>query len=224
MERELDGWTTRLESRALIALARRMPRRVTPDALTALGFLATAAAGAAYALSPRARSLVLLVNLALAANWFGDSLDGTLARHRGWQRPRYGFYLDHLVDALGALVLLAGLGASGLMSGAVAAALLVAYDLFSIHVYLATCALGRFKLSYAGVGGTELRLLLAAANVTVYVWPSFTVAGRSVLTFDALGVAAALGLMATLLGAALSSLRALAREEPPFGTAPRAAA
>jgi phosphatidylglycerophosphate synthase len=105
-----------------------------------------AACGALYAASGRHPWLLLLVNLGLALNWLGDSLDGTLARHRGVERPRFGFYVDHLVDALGALLVLGGLGLSGLMSPLVAAGLLAAYFLLAIETYLAAHAIGRFKI------------------------------------------------------------------------------
>jgi phosphatidylglycerophosphate synthase len=195
--REL-GVTGSLEKRALLWLAARLPRRVDSDHLTALGFGATLAAGLLYAASAAHPWLVLLVNVALLANWFGDSLDGTLARFRGRSRPRYGFYVDHLVDSIGAVALVLGLAASGLMGPTVAAALLVAYLLLSIEMFLATYTLARFKIAYGGLGGTELRIALALVNVAVFLWPGPMPLG--VRLFDVAGVAAtaALGIAFTV--------------------------
>ena len=137
-ERHLAGLTARAEKRALLWLAPRTPGWVTSDHLTLLGLGAMAACGALYALAGRLPWLLLLVNAALALNWLGDSLDGTLARHRRVERPRFGFYVDHLADAFGALFVLGGLALSGLMSPLVAAAFLAAYYLLAIETYLAT--------------------------------------------------------------------------------------
>ena len=157
--------------------------------------------------------LLWAVNLALALNWFGDSLDGTLARHRGTLRPRYGFYVDHVSDVFGALFLVAGLGLSGHMAPGVAAGLLVAYLLFSVNLYLATHTLGRFKMSYGPVGGTELRLILVAANVALMAWPRVWLLGRPVRLFDIVGVAATAGLAVTLLKSVADTTRELYRLE-----------
>ena len=178
-----------------------------------LGLAAMAACGALYALAGSLPWLLLLVNVALVFNWLGDSLDGTLARHRGVERPRFGFYVDHLADAFGALFVLGGLALSGLMSPLVAAAFLAAYYLLAIETYLATYAIGRFKISWGPVGGTELRILLAAVNVLVLFRPRMLVGESSWLAFDVLGVgaAAALGVLAIVAG--IRGTRALARVE-----------
>src|SRR5687767_1169942 len=144
--REL-GITASIEKRALLWLAARMPARVESDHLTALGFASTLAAGLLYAGSAWHPWMILVVNAALVLNWLGDSLDGTLARYRHRSRPRYGFYADHLVDSIGAVALVVGVSASGLMSPPVAIAMLVAYLLVSIETYLATYTLARFKIA-----------------------------------------------------------------------------
>ena len=185
--REL-GVTGSMENRALLWLAARMPGGVDSDHLTALGFASTLAGGLLYAASASHPWMVLLVNVALLANWFGDSLDGTLARFRGRSRPRYGFYVDHLVDSIGVVALVLGLAASGLMAPTVAAAVLVAYLLLSIEIFLATYTLARFKIAYGGLGGTELRIALALVNVAVFLWPGPLPLG--VRLFDVAGVAA----------------------------------
>jgi phosphatidylglycerophosphate synthase len=207
------GLTGRIERRALVWMAARVPAAVTPDHLTLLGLLATLGCGVAYALAGRWPWLLFAVNAGLALNWLGDSLDGTLARHRRHERPRFGFYVDHLVDAFGALFLVCGLALSGLMTPLVSASLLVAYFLLGIQTYLAAYTIGRFKISWAGLGGTELRLLLAALNLVVLARPGVRIAGESWLVFDLVGATAAAALLAVSLIAGVRGTRALAREE-----------
>jgi phosphatidylglycerophosphate synthase len=227
--REL-GVTGSIEKRALLWLAARMPAGVGSDHLTALGFASTLAAGLLYAGSASYPWMVLLVNVALVANWFGDSLDGTLARFRGRSRPRYGFYADHLVDSIGVVALVLGLSASGLMASTVAAAVLVAYLLLSIETYLATYTLSRFKIAHGGLGGTELRIALAAVNVGVYLWPGPLPFGARL--FDVVGVAVTAALaVAFTVSAVRNSVRLRDEETPPpalppptSATAPRGGA
>ena len=207
--REL-GVTGSLEKRILLWLAARVPARVGSDHLTALGFAATLAGAVLYALSARYPFLILLVNGSLVLNWLGDSLDGTLARFRNQSRPRYGFYVDHLVDSIGIAALAAGFAWSGLMAPVVAAALVVAYLLVSIETYLATYTVGTFKIAHGGVGGTELRMVLAGLNVAAYAWPS-GIGGMGV--FDAAGVLAALGLAGVLVSSSIRHAVRLRAEE-----------
>jgi phosphatidylglycerophosphate synthase len=207
--RELTSLTAEPERRALLFLAARVPAAVGPDHLTALGLVAMLAAGAAYALSARWPLLLLAVNALLVLNWLGDSLDGTLARYRQRTRPRYGFYVDHMVDALGALSLLLGLAASGWMTPWLALALLLAYLLLSVNIALAACSRGTFKISYGPFGGTELRILLALANTAVWLWPQVVVGGRAVMAFDVMGGLALLGLVAALVRSTVQNTCAL---------------
>jgi len=211
--RELRSVTAAGEKKVLLWLAARTPAWVGPDHLTALGLLAMVLAGAAYTFSARFPALLHLVNAALALNWLGDSLDGTLARFRQRCRPRFGFYVDHLVDALGALFLLLGLAFSGYMSERVALALLIAYFLVSINIYLATYTVGVFKISFGALGGTELRLLLALGNLLLLARPVVSVLGRTVLVFDIVGVAAIVGLAAVLAVTTVRNTRTLYRME-----------
>ena len=211
--RELESLTAAPERRLLLALAARVPARIGPDHLTAVGFAGMVLAGLAYALSGRMPALLLAANAALALNWLGDSLDGTLARYRQRQRPRYGFYVDHMVDGFGALCLLLGLAASGWIAPALALALLLAYLLLSIHIALAACTRGTFKISYGPFGGTELRILLALANTLVWIAPRVEVAGHAVLLFDLLGAGALAAVAAVLLGSVVQTALALGREE-----------
>jgi phosphatidylglycerophosphate synthase len=216
--RHIAGLTARAERRVLAFLAARTPRWITSDHLTLLGLVSTAACGALYAASGRRHWLLLLVNAALALNWLGDSLDGTLARHRGVERPRFGFYVDHLADAFGAVFLLGGMALSGLMSPLVAALVLTAYFLVAIETYLATYAIGRFKISFGPFGGTELRILLAIANAFVLRDPRWTIGGTQRLAFDVLGAGAAAVLAALAVVSGVRGTRALVRLE---GWAPR---
>jgi hypothetical protein len=207
--RELRGLTAGIEKKALLWLAARTPARVGPDHLTALGLLAMILAGAAYGVSAQRPAALHVVNLGLAMNWLGDSLDGTLARFRQRCRPRYGFYVDHLVDAFGALFLLGGLALSGYMSERIALTLLIAYFLASINIYLATYTLGVFKISFGPVGGTELRLLLALGNLALLVQPRFTLLGREFLLYDVVGAMATAGLIVVLIVTTARNTRAL---------------
>jgi phosphatidylglycerophosphate synthase len=183
--REQQSILSPLEKRTLVWLASRLPQWVNPDHLTVLGLAGMILTGLTYYLAHWDRRLLLAGIVGLGINWFGDSLDGTLARHRNRQRPRYGFYVDHIVDAFGILFLIAGLGLSGYMSMVVAMALLIVYYLLSIEIYLATYTLGVFKLSYGIMGPTELRVLLAAGNIALMFHPHVTIAGRTYLMADA---------------------------------------
>src|SRR5579862_8174653 len=156
--------TARVEKRILTWLAERTPQAIKPDHLTALAFVSQLLAGAAYALGSRDARALWLVNGFLFLNWLGDSLDGTLARVRNRQRPRYGFYVDHIADSFGAAALMTGLGCSGYVHWPLAAGLLVGFYLLSIESYLATYTIGRFHLSYGRFGPTEIRILLATGN------------------------------------------------------------
>ncbi len=163
--------TSTPEKRVLIWMAERTPRWITPDNLTMLGFLAQVMAGASYALARWNRYWLVAGILFLALNWLGDSLDGTLARVRQQQRPRYGFYVDHIADSFGGLALMGGLALSGFMHPYIAVGLLVAFLLLSIQSYLATYTLGEFQLSFWNFGPTELRILLAVGNVALLYRP-----------------------------------------------------
>ena len=178
------------EKRLLIWMAERTPRWVNSDHLTLLGLLGMALAGVSYWLAGENLLWLHAVNVALAINWLGDSLDGTLARVRNRQRPRYGFYVDHVVDTFGALFLVGGMAASGLMSPGVATFVLIAYYVLAIDAYLATHALGVFRVSQGGFGPTELRILIAIGNLCVISKPVVTAFGGRHLFFDVAGVGA----------------------------------
>ena len=187
-----------LERVCLKWLAGNLPSWVKPDHLTLLGFAAMFVAGVCYALAKWWPAALLIVNLCLAINWFGDSLDGTLARARNKQRPRYGFYVDHIIDAFGILFIICGLGLSGYMSWTIALAMLVTYFLLSIDVYLATYTIGTFKLSFYKFSPTELRILLAIGNLRAMGHPTAHAMGDTYLFFD-IGAIVAVALMAVVL-------------------------
>jgi phosphatidylglycerophosphate synthase len=202
------------EKRLLIWMAGRLPRWVTSDQLTALGAAALLAAGFCYAAGRSHPAALAAVVGLLAINWFGDSLDGTLARVRRIERPRYGFYVDHVLDAVGILFLMAGLVAGGYMSLAIGAGFLVAYYLLTIEIALATHALGTFRLSYWKVGPTELRIILAAGTLLLLRSDSVVIAGQRLLLFDVGGAVAIAGLLATFLFTAVRNTMELYRREP----------
>ncbi|HWC15500.1 MAG TPA: CDP-alcohol phosphatidyltransferase family protein, partial [Terriglobales bacterium] len=163
---------TKAEKNVLLWLAARTPEGINSDHLTALGSIGMFLAGASYGLCRYTQYGLPLACLFLAVNWLGDSLDGTLARHRNRQRPRYGFYVDHVLDCFGVAALLAGMGSSGYMQPIFAAWLLVAYLLVCAETFLATYSLGRFKMSYFNFGPTELRVLLCTGNLYLFFQPS----------------------------------------------------
>jgi archaetidylinositol phosphate synthase len=202
------------EKQLLIAIARRLPPWLSSDHLTILGLLAMPAAGLAFAAIPLTPWSAALVAAALAVNWFGDSLDGTLARVRCQPRPRYGYYVDHVIDLAGTAALVAGMAASGLMSPTIALALLAAYFLVSAETYLATHTVGIFRLSFAGIGPTELRILLAIGAVFVARHPLVTVAGQPALLLDVGGAVGAAGLVMVFILSAIRNTRALYLAEP----------
>jgi phosphatidylglycerophosphate synthase len=204
------------EKRLLLWIAARLPRRINSDHLTLLALAAMGLAGAGFALARFDRRALWLVMAALALNWFGDSLDGTLARVRRMERPRYGFYVDHVLDIVGITMLIAGLACSGFMSPIVALALLVAYLLVSGEVFLATAVDQAFRMSFAGFGPTELRIVLAAGAWALFGDPRVTVGSvGSFALFDVGGVVATLGLSVALIAAIVKNTRALWKAEPP---------
>lgn len=202
------------EKRVLVWLAERMPGSINSDHLTALGAVALLLAGVCYAIGRVYPVALVGVVLLLVVNWFGDSLDGTLARVRHLERPRYGFYVDHVLDAVGILLLMGGLTAGGYMSVIVGAGFLIAYYLLTVEIALATHALGKFRLSYWKVGPTELRILMAIGTLQLLRSDSVVIAGQRFLLFDVGAVVAILGLLVTFICAAVANTRELYRREP----------
>ncbi len=206
--------TASAEKRALCWMAERLPSWVSSDGLTLLGIGAQIGAGLAYAWARSWRGSLWLVMICLALNWLGDSLDGTLARVRQQQRPRFGFYVDHLVDVLGAVALMGGMGFSGMVHWQVAMAMLVGFLVLSSESYLATYTLGCFELSQGWFGPTEIRILLVVGNLALLRSPFATLFGHRFLLFDVGGVIAAGCMAVTVLTVGCRHTLALYHEEP----------
>jgi archaetidylinositol phosphate synthase len=205
--RDLRSFTANYEKKILIALAKRMPSWIGPDHLTALGVVSMAGAGLCYRLVAITPLAFLGVNVFLFLNWFGDSLDGTVARVREKQRPRYGFYVDHLVDAFGAIFLLGGLAFSGLVAPLAAIALLIAYLLLQIHIALKAHTTHVFQIAFGGIGGTESRILVGGVNLGLMLWPGL------VSTLTPVVWLAVVGLVVLVVADGIATGRALDREE-----------
>jgi phosphatidylglycerophosphate synthase len=202
------------ERQLLIFMAQRLPRGIHSDHLTALALAAMGMAGGAFVLARWDPRALWLVVIALVLNWVGDSLDGTLARVRRVERPRYGFYVDHVLDIAGITLLLGGLAGSPFMTPVVALAVLVAYLLVAGEVFLATAVRGVFKMSVAGIGPTELRIILAAGTLALFRSPVVTVGSITVPLFDIGGAIAAAGLAMVFVISAHRNATALAVAEP----------
>jgi archaetidylinositol phosphate synthase len=206
--------TASIEKRALIWMAGRAPAWVTSDQLTTLGLSAQIAAGICYALTRYDRRVLLLVIVCIALNWLGDSLDGTLARVRCQQRPRYGFYVDHMVDLFGAIALMCGLGCSGLAHWPIAIAMLVAFLLLSSESFLATHTLSCFQLSQGIFGPTEIRILLIIGNLALLRSPYANLFGHRMLLFDLGGAIGAAVMFAMAIAVTVRHTAELYRQEP----------
>jgi len=198
-------------------LAAALPAWVKPDHLTILGLLASTGIAVAYLLTNRSPHWLWVASALLVVQWFGDSLDGTLARVRHAERPRYGYYLDHLTDAYSTLAIGLGLGFSPYMLLSVGLAISLAYLLLSVNVYLETHVFGEFSFSYGRLGPTEVRVLLILLNTAVFFGAAlpFDLLGSGATIFDVFGIAVVLAMLALLLGRATGNLRRLARLEPP---------
>jgi phosphatidylglycerophosphate synthase len=213
-QRVNQALTAAMEKRALEWMARRAPRWLTSDQLTALGLGAQIGAGVFYAVSRYYRWALAAVILCIVLNWLGDSLDGTLARVRGMQRPRYGFYVDHMVDVFGSIALMSGLGLSGFVHWQMAIAMLIGFLLLASESYLATYTLSCFRMSQGLFGPTEIRILLIAGTVALMHDPWAVVWGRRILLFDLGGGIAAAGMFAMAVVVTARHTAQLYREEP----------
>lgn len=207
-----DSFLAAVEKRCLIWLADRLPAWVNSDHLTVLAGIAMFGAGVCYWIGTPAA--LLLSILLLALNWFGDSLDGTLARVRHHERPRYGFYVDHVLDAVCMLFVFGGLILGGHISLAVGAGFLIAYYLLLNEIALATHAVGVFRISFWRFGPTELRLLLALGSIRLMHSDLVRVGGHDYRLFDIGGVIGIIALVVTFIGSAISNTRMLYAAEP----------
>jgi len=206
--------TASVERRSLQWMAERLPAWVSSDQLTLLGLGSQVGAGVCYALARYNRFALLVVILCIVLNWFGDSMDGTLARVRKQQRPRYGFYVDHMVDIFGSVAMMCGLGYSGFLHWQTAIAMLIAFLLLSSESYLATYTLSCFELSQGIFGPTEIRILLIIGNLALLHSPYSTLFGHKILLFDLGGTIAAACMLAMAIGVTVRHTAELYRQEP----------
>jgi archaetidylinositol phosphate synthase len=204
------------EGRVLEWIARRLPARVMPDHMTAVGVLAAVGIAAAYLLSNGDKTWLWAASGLLVVHWLGDSLDGTLARVRRIERPKYGYYLDHLVDAVATALIGIGLGLSPWMLLSIGLLIVIAYLVLSINTYLETYAFGVFTLGYGRIGPTEVRLVLIALNtlIALGVGLGFEVGGLGLTVLDLVGIGIAAVMGAALAARAARNLRRLAELEP----------
>ena len=211
------------EKKILVYLAERMPSWVTSDMLTFVGFLGAVIIAAGYALSNLNLHWMWLSCFGLFVNWFGDSLDGSLARVRNTQRKTYGFYIDHNVDVINETIMFVGVGLSPLVNMSFAMFALVAYFMLSIYVYIDCHLKGEMRLTYAGMGPTEFRLILIIVNICfIYIpWLSqwkkpITIFHNDfqVGLFDYIAVAAALAIFAAYIVSFFKDLKYFNEKDP----------
>jgi phosphatidylglycerophosphate synthase len=215
-EREPNFLFARLERRFLPWLAGRLPRWILPDDMTALGVLAAFGVCGAYQLSNDATGWLWVASGLLVVQWLGDSLDGTLARVRGIQRPKYGYYLDHIVDAIATAAIGLGLGLSPFMLLSIGALIVVGYLILSINVYLESMTFGRFRLGYGYLGPTEIRVVLIALNtaLALKLGLDFRLLELNMTVFDVIGLAIVSVMVVLLTIRVFQNLRELAKQEP----------
>ena len=208
---------SKFEKAVLPPMAAGLPRWIKPDHMTILGLIAATGIAITYFLSKYDDRWLWVTCFLIILNWFGDSLDGTIARVRKAERPRYGFYLDHITDAYSTLIIGLGLGLSPYMTLAVGLALVIAYLLLSINVYLETHVFRTFASSYGKLGPTEVRIMLILLNVVALIHGElpFTVLSIHITLFDVIGLGAAIGMFILLLRRTFQNLRTLAIDEPP---------
>ncbi len=206
----------RFERWALPRMAARLPRWITPDKLTIIGILAAMGVGLGFWLTQFSLNWLWLSSAMIMLNWWGDSLDGTLARVRGIQRERYGFYVDHQSDAISTLFVLGGLGFSPLMHLSIAMAIVIGYFLMMIMVNIVTIVRSEFKISFGGLGPTEARVVMIAGNTIVWAMgnPHFTITGQTFSLYDAIGLWAATMLVGIYTIASLRERSKLAKLDP----------
>lgn len=202
-----------LERPALKWFARHMPAWINSDILTGLGVFGAFLILVSYALTNLDRNFVWLANLGFVINWFGDSMDGTLARHRLLQRPKYGFFVDHTVDSFNEVLIFLGIGLSPFMRFEIACLALVGYLLMSVLVFVRTCVTGEFRISYGKLGPTEVRAIAVGVNTLIYFWgnPVWDTAIGGMTIFDFVGAAVAALLFFIFISSTLRQAAQLTR-------------
>jgi phosphatidylglycerophosphate synthase len=206
------------EKRLLVWMANRMPAWVTSDMLTYIG-VAGAVIYAAFCWMAQCNvNYFWMAALGLAINWFGDSLDGSLARVRDTQRPKYGFFIDHSLDALTTCLICMGLGLSPLMDLSISLFIMGGYLCLSIYTYLSTIVINRFQLTYASLGPTEMRLIIIAVFMLYMYTPlkeiNMELGSHTFTIYDCLGAVIAAGLYLAYIISMTKDLKALAKIDP----------
>lgn len=215
IDRIQENLVARVERRVLDWLCARLPRRVTPDMLTAVGMVGAVMVFAGYLGSNLDRNWLWIAVAGYCVHWFGDSLDGSLARFRSIERPRYGYFLDHSCDGFATTLLVVGIGLTPFVLLEVALVALAGYLLMSIHAFLSVRVLGELRLSYLNAGPTELRLVLIALTVSMYVaGPESPIVGH-LNGFDLFVGGVGLGLIGLFVLQTVRTARRLAEQEPP---------
>jgi len=205
-----------LERPALQWLAARMPGWMFPDHLTIIGTFGAVLIFVSYWLTNYDKNFLWIASLGFVINWFGDSLDGTLARYRNIQRPKYGFFIDHTVDAFNEALIILGFGLSAYLRFEIASLLLIGYLMLSVLVYVRTCVKGEFVISYVGFGPTEMRVIAILANTLIFFFgnPAVTLFGNPTTIFDVVGLLIALVLFIVFIVSTYSQARELSRIDP----------
>ena len=221
-KRIITTLTGNFERKWLPVMATKLPGWVTPDILTIAGVFASVGIGLFYILSEFNALWLWGINLLLVIHWFADSLDGTLARVRKIERPRYGFFVDHSADAISALFICLGLGLSPYMDLSIAFGLLLSYYLMMIYVLLRAYTLREFKIAFGRLGPTEIRIGLVLANIVIWAQSVWFSSDRLITLFripirlmDVIAIGAGLSLAGIFIGTMIRSLRRLAELEPP---------
>lgn len=223
-KRILNTFTGSVEKPFLRWMAARMPGWVSPDMLTLVGVFGALVVFAGYALSNLDPAYLWLANLGFLINWFGDSLDGTLARVRRIERPVYGFYVDHVTDAFDEILIFLGIGVSPFVNFELACLALIGYFLLSVLVYVRTCVRGEFTISYGKLGPTEARLIGMSANTLVYFVgnPSLKLFSLSLSVYNWIAIGIILLLLVISISTTFRQARILAKVDPPGGSDPNA--
>lgn len=217
IDRIQENLLARAERRVLNRLCAVMPGWVTPDLLTFFGLFGAILVFAGYLASNAEAEWLWMCIAGYAIHWFGDSLDGSLARFRKIERPRYGYFLDHSCDGVATTLVVVGIGATPYVELEAALLALAGYLLLSIHAFLSVRVLGELRLSYLNLGPTELRLILVVLTLAMYfVGPTKVIVG-ALNGFDLFVGAAGLLMIGMFVALTASKARMLARLEPPKG-------
>lgn len=216
-----------LEKKVLVWLAERQPKWMTSDILTFVGTFGAIVIATGYILASRDISWLWLSSLGFVINWYGDSLDGTLARVRRQQRPIYGYYLDHTVDAFNEVLMFVGVGLSGLMHLELALFILVVYLMMTVNVSINAHLKKEFRLTYAKMGPTEFRIIMIIINTLFILVPSlrdfsheFVILGKPVVfsTLDCMAVVILVVLSLMHVVTVIQDAKEYARIDPPHKT------